>query len=82
MVTERVVYVAIAWLETIYTRYRMFQLPPEIINSIVDLDFDVCISLISECNLADLHLLAIIMTTVPWDEIPDSFVEEGQERPY
>lgn len=65
MVTERVVHVAIGLLETRYTRYRIFRLPPAIIKVIMSLDFNTCVVLGCERNLADIQLLTVLMATVP-----------------
>lgn len=67
MVTERVALVSIEWLETIYTHNRMFRIPPNIIKGILNLDFNACVAVGCERNLAFDSIN---------DEFPDSFVDK------
>eukprot|EP00171_Calliarthron_tuberculosum_P021723 IDg21723t1 len=56
MVTEWVAFVAVAWLEAIYTRFRMYRLSPAIIAGILNLDYTSSDFFGCHRNLQDVQL--------------------------
>eukprot|EP00171_Calliarthron_tuberculosum_P006355 IDg6355t1 len=64
MATERVLFVAIARLEAIYNRYRMYRLGSGILDNIQRLDYRACAFLGCNRNLEDLQILATLCASV------------------
>eukprot|EP00171_Calliarthron_tuberculosum_P004480 IDg4480t1 len=77
MVTEQILFVEDAWLEAIYSRYRMYKFGPGIFLKNQRLDYRACIFFGCNRNLEDLLVYSRFCSSINWDAFQSGFNESA-----